>query len=56
MAAGKKRGKCTVKGCKKPVVMAQATSNLSQHMVGHHKDLPAFVECVKKDAQDSRKN
>ena len=46
----KKRSKCTVKGCKKPVVMVQATSSVLQHMSGHHKHLPAFLEYVKKEA------
>ena len=40
---GKKRAKCAVEGCKKPIVMAQATSNLLQHMAGHNKRLPAFA-------------
>lgn len=47
---GKKRAKCTAVSCKKPVVMAQATSNLFQHMTSHHKNLPAFVEYVKTEA------
>ena len=50
---GKKRAKCTVEGCKKPVVMAQATSNVLQHMSGHHMHLPAFVEYFKKEPHNT---
>ena len=30
--------------------MVQATSSVLQHMSGHHKHLPAFLEYVKKEA------
>ena len=44
---GRKKAKCTVEGCTKPVVVAQATSNLAQHTVAHHKSFPAYVEHMK---------
>ena len=42
--SNKQQAKCQVDGCEKPIVKAQSTINLSQHMHAHHREFPPYVE------------
>ena len=44
------QAKCKLDGCQKPVVKAQSTSNLTQHMHAHHREFPPYLELKGQDA------
>lgn len=44
-----KQAKCKIDGCLKPVVMAQSTSNLTQHMHARHREHPPYMELKGQD-------
>ena len=50
LQSNKKQARCMLDGCQKPVVKAQSTSNLTQHMNSRHRDFPPYLELKGQDA------